>query len=100
VFFDFFKCEDADGYNYPIVRAGDMLWMMEDLRPLAMSGLIKTSSANVWKSQDDMAAAEFVVGDRAYYTINGEGRYYCLVSALRNVMKKTDLFVAAEEVDR
>ena len=71
VFFDFFKCEDANGYNYPIVRAGDMLWMMEDLRPLAMSGLIKTSSANVWKSQDDMAAAEFVVGDRAYYTING-----------------------------
>ena len=71
VFFDFFRCQDADGYNYPIVRSGDMLWMMEDLRPLAMSGLIKTSSANVWKSQDDMAAAEFVVGDRAYYTING-----------------------------
>ena len=71
VTFDFFKCEDAGGYNYPIVRIGDMLWMMEDLRPLAMSGLIKTSSVNVWKSQGDMAAAEFVVGDRAYYTTNG-----------------------------
>lgn len=41
-----------------------------------------------------------VSSTKAYYTINGEGRYYCLVSALRNVMKKTDLFVAGEEVDR
>ncbi|MBP5230707.1 MAG: hypothetical protein ILO68_03170 [Clostridia bacterium] len=37
---------------------------------------------------------------KAYYTINGEGSYYCLVSALRNVMRKTDLFVAGEDVDR
>lgn len=71
VTFDFFKCEDKDGYNYPIVRIGDMLWMLEDLRPLKMSGLTKTSSANVWKNLDDFAAAEFEANGRAYYTING-----------------------------
>ena len=71
VTFDFFRCQDASGYNYPIVRAGDMLWMLEDLRPQTMTGLYKTSSANKWKGIDDTAAAEFVVGDRAYYTTNG-----------------------------
>ncbi len=71
VTFDFFRCEDVNGYNYPIVRIGDMLWMMEDLRPLSMSGLTKTSNANIWQAIDDYAAAEFVVGDRAYYTVNG-----------------------------
>ena len=71
VFFDFFKCQDIDGYNYPIVRSGDMLWMLEDLRPLTMSGLVKTSSVNIWKGMDDYAAAEFVNGDRAYYTVQG-----------------------------
>ena len=69
--FDFFKCEDANGYNYPIVRIGDMLWMLEDLRPQNMNGLTKTSSANIWKEMGDYEAAEFVVGDRAYYTTQG-----------------------------
>ena len=39
VTFDFFKCEDKNGYNYPIVRIGDMLWMLEDLKPVKMAGL-------------------------------------------------------------
>ena len=71
VTFDFFKCEDANGYNYPIVRIGDMLWMLEDLRPQNISGLTKVSSANIWKEMGDYEAAEFVVGDRAYYTTQG-----------------------------
>ena len=71
VFFDFFKCEDADGYNYPIVRAGDMLWMMEDLRPLRINGVVKTDSKTIWKGVDELGAAEFVVGDKAYYTVPG-----------------------------
>ena len=71
VTFDFFRCQDKDGYNYPIVRIGDMLWMLEDLRPLSMSGLIRTSNPNIWKSMDDMAAAEFEVDGRAYYTVFG-----------------------------
>ncbi len=41
-----------------------------------------------------------VSSSKAFYTINGEGSYYCLVSSLRNVMKKADLFVAGEEVTR
>ena len=69
--FDFFKCEDTNGYNYPIVRIGDMLWMLEDLRPQDMSGLTKTSSANIWKEMGEYEPAEFVVGDRAYYTTQG-----------------------------
>ncbi len=71
VTFDFFKCEDAAGYNYPIVRIGDMLWMLEDLRPLKMDELIRTDKANIWKGVGDYEAAEFVVGDRAYYTVQG-----------------------------
>ena len=71
VYFDFFRCEDADGYNYPIVRAGDMLWMMEDLRPLRISGVVKTDNKTIWKGIDELGAAEFVNGDRAYYTVAG-----------------------------
>ncbi len=71
VTFDFFRCQDAAGYNYPIVRIGDMLWMLEDLRPLKMDELIRTDKANIWKGVGDYEAAEFVVGDRAYYTVQG-----------------------------
>ena len=71
VFFDFFRCQDVDGYNYPIVRSGDMLWMMEDLHPLKVSGVVKTDNATIWKGVDELAAAEFVIGDRAYYTVAG-----------------------------
>ena len=41
-----------------------------------------------------------VSSSRAYYTVNGEGSYYCLVSALRNVSQKLELFVAGEEVSK
>lgn len=71
VTFDFFRCQDANGYNYPIVRIGDMLWMLEDLRPQTMSGLVKTSSPAIWRSIGDYDAAEFVNGDKAYYTVAG-----------------------------
>ena len=73
VFFDFFLCKDADGYNYPIVRAGDLLWMLEDLHPLdiKMTGLLKTSDPTIWKGLGEYAAACFVSGDRGYYTMEG-----------------------------
>ena len=72
VFFDFYRCQDVNGYNYPIVRFGDMLWMMEDLRPQKMSGLLySANNATLWKGLEDYAAAEFVVDGRAYYTIEG-----------------------------
>ncbi len=71
VTFDFFKCEDKNGYNYPIVRIGDMLWMLEDLKPVKMAGLFKTSSADTWAELDDMTPAEFEADGRAYYTIPG-----------------------------
>ena len=73
VFFDFYRCQDVNGYNYPIVRFGDMLWMMEDLRPQKMNGLLySANNATLWKGLEDYAAAEFVVdNERAYYTIEG-----------------------------
>ena len=71
VTFDFFRCQDADGYNYPIVRAGDMLWMIEDLHPLKMNGLLNTDNASLWQSISDQQAAVFVSGNRGYYTVSG-----------------------------
>ena len=71
VFFDFFRCEDADGYNYPIVRSGDMMWMLEDLHPLKLKGMIYTSSPNIWKNLGDLDPGVFVNGNRGYYTVQG-----------------------------
>ena len=69
--FDFFKCEDVNGYNYPIVRIGDMLWMLEDLQTIKKSGMTKTSSPNIWKNIGEYDPAVFESNGRAYYTING-----------------------------
>ena len=71
VFFDFFRCQDADGYNYPIVRAGDMLWMLEDLHALKINGLLKTDNPTIWKGMDESGAGCFVAGEKAYYTMEG-----------------------------
>ncbi|MBO4487526.1 MAG: hypothetical protein J5729_04105, partial [Bacteroidaceae bacterium] len=71
VTFDFYRCEDAAGYNYPIVRIGDMLWMLEDLRPQKMPNLISTSAPAIWESITPNDTAVFVQNDKAYYTVNG-----------------------------
>ena len=68
---DFFRCQDANGYNYPIVRIGDMLWMMEDLRPQTMTNLIKTSKPSIWKNVTETDSALFVTNGRAYYNVPG-----------------------------
>lgn len=41
-----------------------------------------------------------VSSSRVYYTINGSGSYYCLLSSVRNVVNKVELFVSGEEVPR
>ena len=71
VFFDFFRCQDVDGYNYPIVRIGDMLWMMEDLHPQKITGLIKTDNPVIWKGMGEYGAGCFVSGDKGFYTVEG-----------------------------
>lgn len=48
--FTFFECKDADGYCYPIIEAGGLLWMAEDLRYVRRSGVSKVSSADDWQS--------------------------------------------------
>ena len=69
VTFDFFRCEDANGYNYPIMRSGDMLWMLEDLHPQTISGVVETSDAAIWKSVTANAPAQFLSDGKAYYNI-------------------------------
>lgn len=64
---DFFRCKDANGYNYPIMRSGDMLWMLEDLRPQAVQGITRTNVPATWKSIADHAPAMFTSQGRAYY---------------------------------
>lgn len=44
IYFDFFRCEDANGHNYAIVRAGDMLWMAEDLRQVSSPDITDASN--------------------------------------------------------
>lgn len=41
-----------------------------------------------------------VSSSRAYYTINGEGQYYCLFNSLRNVTTKLQQFINGEKVGR
>ncbi|MBQ3631100.1 MAG: hypothetical protein II949_07655 [Prevotella sp.] len=68
---DFFRCQDASGYNYPIVRIGDMLWMMEDLRPQTMPNLTTTEKVNLWKKVGATDSAVFVSNERGYYNVPG-----------------------------
>ena len=75
VSFQFFKCQDADGYNYPIIEAGGMLWMAEDLHLVKKSGLALMASSEDWSDPDAsdlrMAYAKFSSDNAdkgAYYT--------------------------------
>ena len=70
--FDFFKCQDADGHNYAIVRAGDMLWMAEDLRKVNSLGLTDASnlSSDILNKviSDNTTELVATVGDKTYYS--------------------------------
>ncbi len=70
--FSFFECKDADGYNYPIVEAGGLLWMAEDLRYVRRSGVSKVSSADDWQ-EASVTKCRVVNNDvtDAYYNYEG-----------------------------
>ena len=75
VIFQMFKCEDLDGYNYPVIEVGGMLWMAEDLRPVKNAKLPIMTSASGWSDPDAnplrMAYADFNSANTqtgAYYT--------------------------------
>ena len=73
VYFDFFRCQDADGYNYTIVRAGDLLWMAEDLHRInnpsltyanylasdALAGLINNPEVALVATDDNTGQAYY-----------------------------------------
>ena len=46
--FDFYDCTDANGYHYPIVNAGGMLWMAEDLRNVPTTVVPVRTSVSAW----------------------------------------------------
>lgn len=49
--FDFYNCTDATGRHYPIVRAGDLLWMAEDLGYSdPKNEIFLADNASRWKS--------------------------------------------------
>ncbi|MDY5033438.1 MAG: hypothetical protein SO064_03005 [Prevotella sp.] len=68
IYFDFFKCQDADGHNYAIVRAGDMLWMAEDLRSVNSLNINDAGSmSSEAMGNPDMAIMAKADG-KAYYS--------------------------------
>lgn len=72
IYFDFFRCEDANGHNYTIVRAGDMMWMAEDLRQVSAPDITDASglSANLLDKVLGDASVSLVAteGSRTYYS--------------------------------
>lgn len=70
IIFDLYECKDANGYYYTCVRAGDLLWMAEDLRPLNnIPDLTVTSSASTWVDANENTPMEFLVDGAAYYNL-------------------------------
>lgn len=70
IMFDFYKCEDANGYNYTVVRAGDMLWMTEDLHPLqGQSWLtsLDSDSKQHWNIIDPNTPMQIEIDGVAYF---------------------------------
>lgn len=48
VTFAMYECSDANGYDYPIVEAGGLLWMAEDLKYSVTEGINLCSSSDEW----------------------------------------------------
>lgn len=70
IIFDLYECKDANGYNYTCVRAGDLLWMAEDLRPLNnITGLTVTSDSAIWVDAKENTPMEFLINGDAYYNL-------------------------------
>ena len=78
IYFDFFKCQDADGYNYAIVRAGDMLWMAEDLRRV---NSLKINDAGNMDSE--LLGAVIGNPDMPLMATEGNNTYYSKAAAIK-----------------
>lgn len=76
--FYFYPCKDVSGNTYPIVEAGGMLWMAEDLHALQkLNGvsIFYDNEASAWASakqnKESTAMAMVVNDDDIYYTYAG-----------------------------
>lgn len=76
--FNFYPCVDASGNNYPIIEAGGLLWMAEDLHATKnVSGvsMFNSNEAAAWASaveNKESNAMAMVMGDNdVYYTYAG-----------------------------
>ena len=71
IYFDFYRCEDADGYNYTTVRVGDQLWMAEDLRVRDnLTGVTRVGKVEDWTVEGTGSPSRILVNgdDDVYYT--------------------------------
>ena len=79
IMFDFYNCTDAMGYHYAVVRAGDLLWMAEDLRYSGNTLVPLMLNADMWKQYDPTKPMA------AYYDFDEsnaeQGAYYNLAGA-------------------
>ncbi len=70
IIFDLYECKDANNNYYTCVRAGDMLWMAEDLRPLSnIIDLTVTSDSAIWVDANENTPMEFLANGAAYYNL-------------------------------
>jgi len=76
--FDFYDCTDATGRHYPIVNAGGLLWMAEDLGMVSSKAAIRSSAA-AWSdypsAQSKAAYANFNSNN------NDQGAFYNFAGA-------------------
>lgn len=107
----------ADGTTITSVRNGTQELDERNFRYLYLS-IVQLNMKSVYEASDKEKPEEYmrihirsktddreyvfyrVSSSRAYYTINGEGSYYCLFNSLRNVAKKTDTFVAGGDTKK
>lgn len=74
VTFGMFECVDANGRNYPIVEAGGMMWMAEDLRVVDfLEGVGFSQSAGSWAGSSNVKRMAYYEFDKSNAN---EGGYF------------------------
>ncbi|MBP5613318.1 MAG: T9SS type A sorting domain-containing protein, partial [Bacteroidales bacterium] len=74
VTFSMYACKDAAGNCYPIIEAGGLLWMAENLKMVRSSKIALCNNAGNWKESPNKAQAAYFEYDQnkadrgAYYT--------------------------------
>ena len=74
VTFSMYTCKDAAGNCYPIIEAGGLLWMAENLKMVRSSKIALCTEESIWQESPNAAQAAYYKYDQnnadrgAYYT--------------------------------